>query len=253
MPLELAGLTDVGRRREHNEDALLLAPAHQLVVVADGMGGHEAGEVASNVCITTFERFFGAQAADPDSTWPYRFDPGHDEHANRLLVAIRLANKQIRDTAAREGRGDMGTTCVALRVVGARAYFAWVGDSRGYLLRGGVLKPITEDHSLVNELLRTGRIRPTDVPNFQHKNVITRALGTNVEVAVDAVRVPLEPGDVAVVCCDGLTGMLDDERIGAIVDREPSLERACQQLVDAANAAGGLDNITVALARWRPD
>jgi protein phosphatase len=248
MPLELAGLTDVGRKRAHNEDALLLAPRHGLLVVADGMGGHESGEVASNLCITTLEKFFDSQAADPDLTWPFRFDAAHDLESNRLMVGFRLANKRIRDAG-----GRMGTTCVAVRVVGPRAWFAWVGDSRGYVYRRGALMPVTSDHSLLNELLTIGRLAPADVPHFQHKNVITRALGMAADVVVDVRPVGLEPDDVVLVCCDGVTGMLDDERLGALLEDERSLDRACQRIVDASNAAGGLDNITVALARWRPD
>lgn len=251
MPVELAGLTDVGRRREHNEDSLLLAPAHRLMVVADGMGGHEAGEVASNIAIVTIEAFFDAQAADPDATWPWRFDPAKDLETNRLAVALRLANREIRTHAAAGHRGRMGTTCVAVRVVGDRAWFAWVGDSRGYLFRDGRLRAITTDHSLVNDLLRTGRIRPEDVENFAHKNVITRALGMQPAVEVDVETVALQSGDVLLACSDGLTGMVDDERLASMLTESGlDLDRACQRIVDAANAAGGLDNITVALMRW---
>jgi len=250
MALEFAGLTDVGRKRDHNEDALLLAPSLDLAVVADGMGGHNAGEVASNIAITALESFFKRIAADPDATWPYRFDLRFDECGNRLCTGIQFANRKILEAGAKDaGRRGMGTTCVGIHVAGSRAYFGWVGDSRGYLFRKGRLEPVTSDHSLVNELLRTGRLAPADVASFQHKNVITRALGQGKDVTVDVETRLVEPGDILVACCDGLTGMLEDDRIGQILDREHELDRACQRLIDASNAAGGLDNITVALVR----
>lgn len=251
MPFEFAGLTDVGRKREHNEDSLLLSPDDGLVVVADGMGGHQAGEVASNLAVVTIEQFFANLREDPDATWPYKLDRRRDFAANKLVVGIQLANRRIIQAGATEGRQGMGTTVVAALCVEAKAYVAWVGDSRGYLFRKAELSPLTEDHSLLNELLRTGRITPADVPHFQHKNVITRALGLGERVDVDLQATDLEDGDVLLVCCDGLTGMLEDERIASILGAETSLEKACQRLVDAANAAGGTDNITVGLARYR--
>lgn len=251
MPYEYAGLTDVGRKREHNEDALLLAPESRLFAVCDGMGGHQAGEVASGIAVETLERFFQNVTADEEATWPYRLDPRFDEYGNRLVVGIQYANQRIREAGLEEGKQGMGTTAVAAHLNGSRAYFGWVGDSRGYLLRRGELRPTTTDHSLLNELLRSGRIREEDLENFQHKNVITRALGMGDHVEVDVNSVDLVDGDVLVVCCDGLTGMLEDQRIAEIVLREKSLDKACQKLIDAANAAGGLDNITVALVRYR--
>jgi PPM family protein phosphatase len=251
MALEHAGLTDVGRRREHNEDALLLAPEHHLFAVADGMGGHQAGEVASNLAVTALERFFSTLGREPPSRWPFKRDRRFDEHGQKLAVALQYANQRIHSGAGTEGREGMGTTCVAALVAGSRAYFGWVGDSRGYLFRNGELRPTTSDHSLVNELLRTGRLKPGQVASFQHKNVITRALGLSETVQVDVTPVGLEDGDLVLVCCDGLTGMVEDERIAVILRGAPSLEGACQDLIDAANAAGGDDNITVALARYR--
>jgi serine/threonine protein phosphatase PrpC len=252
MPFEYAGATDIGRKREHNEDALLVAPQHNVIAVADGMGGHQAGEVASKIAVTTIDWFYTNIVSDPEATWPFRMDRRYDEYGNRLMVSIQLANSRIREAAAEEGRRGMGTTVVEALLVDARAYVAWVGDSRGYLLRSGKLEPLTTDHSLQNELLRTGRIRPEDVANFQHKNVITRALGMADKVDVDIHQVDLLAGDVVVVCCDGLTGMLDDERIAEIIVGEPDLNLASQKLIDAANAAGGMDNITVVLARYQP-
>jgi protein phosphatase len=250
MPFEFAGLTDVGRRREQNEDSFLVAPAHNLAVVADGMGGHQSGEVASQIAVTTVEWFFNNLSKDPEATWPYRIDTRFDEYANRLAVSIQFANSRIREAALEDGKRGMGTTIVATLLVDAKAYVAWVGDSRAYLFRAGQLQPLTVDHSLQNELLRTGRIRPEDVAMFQHKNVITRALGMADRVEIDLVDVGLQNGDIVLVCCDGLTGMLEDEQIAEFLKAESNLEAATRNLVDAANQAGGTDNITVVLARY---
>ncbi len=249
MPIECAGLTDVGRKREHNEDSLLLAPRHGLVVVADGMGGHQAGEVASNLAISTIEQFFDTCADDPEVTWPFRMDQTLDETANRLAVAVKLANQRIRDAARTEAREGMGTTCVAAQVGDGMARFAWVGDSRGYCWRDGALLPITTDHSLLNEMIRAGRLQPEDAHRFQHRNVITRALGMADSIDVEVATTPLEPGDVVLICSDGLTGMVDDARLAELLSSDVPLEAACQAMINAANSAGGSDNITVALVR----
>jgi protein phosphatase len=251
MTFDYAGLTDVGRKREHNEDSLLIASEQNLMVVADGMGGHQAGEVASQIAVSTLSEFFVAMHGDADITWPFKMDRRFDEWGNRLVVGIQLANVRIREAAAEEGRHGMGTTCVAALLVGTKAYFAWVGDSRGYLYRGGQLQPITTDHSLQNELLKTGRMKPEDLVHFQHKNVITRALGMAERVEVDLLQVDLVNDDIVLLCCDGLTGMLEDVEIAKYLAAESSLNTACKVLVDAANNAGGTDNITVALARYR--
>jgi protein phosphatase len=254
MPLEYAGATDVGRKRDHNEDAYLILPDHNLAVVCDGMGGHEAGEVASNLAVETVGRFFEL-AKDAKATWPFRYDKGLDESSNRLAVSALWANQRIREQGeldAGRQRG-MGTTFVGVLVVGSRATFGWVGDSRGYLWRKGELHAATSDHSLINELIKTGRLSDDEIANFQHKNIITRALGMADFIEVDLTAFDLEPGDVCVVCCDGLTGMLTDERIAEVLSEEQDLKKACDRLVAESNANGGLDNITVALIRYTPD
>ena len=251
MGLEFAGATDVGRKRDHNEDSLLVMPEHSLAVVCDGMGGHEAGEVASGIGVETVKRFFDI-TRNPDATWPFRYDRSKDEGTNLLCVAAQWANQRIREAGsgqANTGKRGMGTTYVACLLREKKAWFGWVGDSRGYLWRRGELHPTTSDHSLLNELIKTGRLSDEDVANFQHKNVITRALGMADQTEVDVSAWDLEPGDVCLVCCDGLTGMVTDERIAEIVAKEPDLAKACKQLVDEANGNGGVDNITVALIR----
>ncbi|MFL5420644.1 MAG: Stp1/IreP family PP2C-type Ser/Thr phosphatase [Myxococcales bacterium] len=253
MRVEAAGRTDVGLRREHNEDALLVLPEFGLAVVCDGLGGHQAGEVASAMAVETVRMFF-ERTADPEATWPYAYDESRDEPTNLLEVAVQWANRRIRDLAETDATGKQGmaTTFVGVLMREASAHFAWVGDSRGYLFRKGQLLPATTDHSLVNELLKAGQLSEEDVPDFQHRNVITRALGMDDVVAVDFNAVQLQPGDVCLVCCDGLTGMVTDERIAQIIAAEPDLDRACEALVAEANKNGGIDNITVALLRRPP-
>jgi len=255
MGFEFAGATDVGRKRDHNEDSLLVLPEYLLAAVCDGMGGHEAGEVASGIGVETIKKFFQI-VADPDATWPFRYDKSKDEGTNLLSVAAQWANQRIREAgeanaaSAAAGKRGMGTTYVACLVRDKKAWFGWVGDSRGYLWRRGELHPTTSDHSLLNELIKTGRLSEEEIANFQHKNVITRALGMADQTEVDVSAWDLEPGDVCLVCCDGLTGMVADDRLAEILTKEPDLQKACQQMVDEANANGGIDNITVALARY---
>src|SRR3954471_390325 len=253
MPFLFAGATDVGRKRDHNEDALLLLPDHNVAVVCDGMGGHEAGEVASGIGVETVKRFFDL-AADPDATWPFRYDRSKDEGTNLLSIAAQWANQRIREAGdgggTGEGKRGMGTTFVGCLVREHKAWFGWVGDSRGYLFRRGELQATTSDHSLLNELIKTGRLTDDEIENFQHKNVITRALGMADETEVEVSAWDLLPGDVCLVCCDGLTGMVTDERIAEILAAEQDLQKACNLLVEEANANGGVDNITVGLARY---
>jgi protein phosphatase len=251
MATEFAGATDVGRKREHNEDAILLMPEQALEVVCDGMGGHEAGEVASGIGVETVKKFFELRQ-DPMATWPFRYDRNLDESANLLSVAAQWANQRIREAGEAEGgrKRGMGTTFVGCHLSGARATFGWVGDSRGYLWRRGELHAATSDHSLINELIKTGRMSEEEIETFAHKNVITRALGMADETQVDINTFDLEPGDICLVCCDGLTGMVEDARIAEILSEEKELQAAADRLIAEANANGGVDNITVGLARY---
>jgi PPM family protein phosphatase len=253
MPLEFAGATDVGRKRDHNEDALLIAPRFNLAVVCDGMGGHQAGEVASGIAVETVQRFFEL-AQDPNATWPFGYDREKDEPTNLLNVAAQWANQRIREAGEAESgqKRGLGTTFVSVLVRDERAHFGWVGDSRGYLFRRSGLKAVTSDHSLLNELVKMGRLTGDDIENFQHKNVITRALGMADLTGIDVERVDLEDGDVGLLCSDGLTGMVSDARIAQILAQGSSLESTAKALVDEANANGGVDNITVALVRFTP-
>ncbi len=250
MPIKLryAGSTDVGRKRSHNEDNLCLVPEHNLYLVADGMGGHASGEVASQMAVDTVAEFFRETAVDEDMTWPYKMEKGRAYEENRLAAAIKLANLRIFEKA----KGDpskhhgMGTTLVASFVSDGLIYFGHVGDSRIYRLRDGELTQVTEDHSLLNDYIKMKDLTEEEIENFPHKNVIVRALGMKETVQVDVDHEEPKPGDLYMMCSDGLNGMIKDELIHEIMVKfRDDLEGCVQALIDAANENGGKDNTTV--------
>jgi len=253
MRLNVAGSTDVGLKRTHNEDAFLLLPEEQLYCVADGMGGHASGEVASRLAVEEMAEFFRLTGRDDEATWPWREDPARRHDENRVLTAVRLANLRIFERASSDERlRGMGTTlvCAHFERGGGAVIVGHVGDSRAYLWRGGGVRQLTEDHSLLNDYLKARRLTPEEVESFPHKNVIVRALGMKETVEVDLVRLPLQEGDVLLLCCDGLSGMVTDEQLGELIrQHQGDLKAAAQALVDAANEAGGVDNITCVLAQ----
>ena len=226
--------TDTGHQRATNEDSHLeRAP---VFVVADGMGGAQAGEVASQLAVTHFTDELPGQDGD--------------RAEQRLALAVRKANAEIHalsETDAR--RAGMGTTLTAAYVGRGEVSFAHVGDSRAYRLRRGELERITEDHSLVEELLRQGRLTEEEAEEHPQRSIITRALGPEPEVEVDTVTVAAEDGDVYLLCSDGLTSMVGEAAIGAILRDAPDITTAAEQLVSAALDAGGRDNVTVVLFR----
>ena len=251
MQLEAVGKTDVGLRRAHNEDSYLIVEDQQLYVIADGMGGHNSGEVASMLAVETVAGFFDETQGDDDVTWPFRPDRGVTYHANRLTTAVKLANLRIHETAQRaaDQRG-MGTTFVGIHFYRNDAIIAHVGDSRVYRLRDKKLEQLTEDHSLLNDYLRTRDLTPEEIENFPRKNVILRALGMKDSVQVDVKEERHEKGDLYMLCSDGLNGMITDEEIERIMkDHEHDLQAAADALIHAANDNGGDDNITVVLVR----
>ena len=251
MRLSHAGATDVGRKRTHNEDAFLLLPEEQLWCVADGMGGHASGEVAARIAVEEMAEFFRLTGRDEEATWPYKLDPerGYDE--NRLLTGVKLANLRIHERAQTDARlHGMGTTLVAVSFAkDARAMLiGHVGDSRAYLLRDGALRQLTEDHSLLNDYRKTRALTPAEVEAFPHKNVIVRALGMRNTVEVDLVREEVRPGDLLLLCSDGLSGMVPDPLLAEILRAgRGDLRGAAEALVEAANAGGGVDNVTCVL------
>jgi len=252
LRVEYAALTDVGRKRSHNEDSFRCAGDDNLFLVADGMGGHNAGEVASAMAVDLVTQFYADARRDSPVHWPFTQSRDEQHQADTLNIAVQYANLRIFESARENSdRRGMGTTFVGALVAHRAAWVAHVGDSRAYIVRAaGSIEPITIDHSLLEEYRRT---RPdlTDeqLKKFPYKNVITRALGMKTDVSVEMHRHEMHPGDVLVICCDGLTGMVRDEDIARIVRAHEDLNAGCRELVAAANERGGVDNITVVLVR----
>jgi serine/threonine protein phosphatase PrpC len=245
------GETNVGMKRPHNEDNFAVLEEDHLYVVADGMGGHASGEVASKMAIDTLREFFKATSADPEATWPYKMDKARGYEENRLITSVKLANLRIFEHAQRDPKlRGMGTTLVAILIVDDGVLVAHVGDSRAYRLRDGKLEQLTEDHSLLNDYIKMKKLTDEEIRNFPHKNVIVRALGMKESVKVDTILDPPKPGDLYVLCSDGLCGPVNDQEIREIAaSHTTDLKAACGQLIDRANQNGGPDNITVVLAR----
>lgn len=250
MRVIAAGNSDVGLQRDHNEDSFVLLEQHGLYVVADGMGGHSAGDVASRLATTTITEFFNTTARE-DATWPFHYDPTLSAEENRLITGIKIANKSIYEAGVRSRESRrMGTTIVGMLFSPSakRIYIAHVGDSRCYRIREGVISQLTQDHSLLNEWLKVTASSP-DAPKAEvPRNVITRALGMNDGVQVDVSIDDPQPGDVYVLCSDGLSSMISDEKILEIVRTQPIPEEAVRLLINAANEQGGEDNVTTIVA-----
>ncbi len=225
MKVAVGAATDVGRVREGNEDSYLVEVP--LVAVADGLGGHRAGEVASRLALETVEALFRSGEGS-------------------LADHFREANRTVFERSTRDQEfSGMGTTLTAAVVDGAKARLAHVGDSRAYLLRAGALRLLTEDHTLVNRMVQRGEITRAEAEVHPHRNVVLRALGTEPELDVDETSLALLDGDRLLLCTDGLTGMVTERQVQAILEAEPDAQKAAERLVRAANRAGGLDNITV--------
>ncbi|EPX62898.1 Protein serine/threonine phosphatase PrpC, regulation of stationary phase [Cystobacter fuscus DSM 2262] len=251
MRIEVAGHTHVGMKRNHNEDNYLILPEENLCCVADGMGGHSSGEIASKIAVDELAEFFRMTAKDQDATWPFKMDKARNYDENRLATGIKLANKSIYEKASHETKyKGMGTTIVSVHFTKDSAYVGHVGDSRVYFFRQGVLRQLTEDHSLLNDYLKAKKLTPEEIENFPHKNVIVRALGMKELVQVDVTKVEPQQDDIFLLCSDGLSGMVTDPEIQELLARTDELEKACSQLIDLANAAGGTDNVTCVLARF---
>lgn len=249
--IEAAGRTDVGRRRKINEDSFLVSPEASLYAVCDGMGGHNAGEVASRMAIETIAAFVERSAVEKEITWPWGLDAHLSFDANRLKTAIRLANAKVFQAADnREELTGMGTTVVAALLSGDKVTIGSAGDSRCYLVRAGVLKQLTRDDSWVSAALGEGILNSDDVEHHPLRNVITKAVGARDTIDLDLVEHDLLPGDLLMLCSDGLHGMLSDGEIAKLLVPVPeSLDEATARLVDAANEAGGRDNVSVVLLR----
>jgi serine/threonine protein phosphatase PrpC len=256
---EAAGRTHPGMVRDTNEDSFAILEPRGLFLVADGMGGRAAGEVASKMAIETVRDFFD----DPDSTWPIAVGVGPptmrasearyvDQGLPLLVAGIQLANGRIFSAARRdrEKRG-MGTTFAAALARDGFVAIAHVGDSRVYRLRDHRLELLTRDHSLLNECLRLGHILPEQASSFPLQHVITRALGTDEAVEVETRIDTIESGDLLLLCSDGLSGAVAAHEIAAILEDHPDLGEITMRLIKRANENGGPDNVTCIVVRWQ--
>ena len=247
MAVSWAARSDPGLKRHTNEDTWCARPDLGLFAVADGMGGHAAGEVASRVAISAIEAFTGeTAAADTHRTWPVPYDPALSLNANRLKAAVRIANRKIAEASAdaTDLRG-MATTACAVIIQGATASVAHVGDSRVYLLRHGELRQLTLDHSWVEEQVRAGMLDAHAARQHPWRNVVTRALSGGEDPEADVTDMELAPGDRLLLCSDGLTSVVSHEEIRTCLRAKADLDTICRSLIDAANKGGGPDNITV--------
>jgi len=247
MKLSWAVSSDPGLRRSSNEDSYCARADLGLFIVADGMGGHVAGEVASRIAVDTIQTFISETAgADRHRTWPFPYEPAISEEANRLKAAFRLANRQIASAMADSSdlRG-MATTASAVLASSNRACVAHVGDSRVYALRSSGLVQLTNDHSWVEEQVRAGTLTPSAARQHPWRNVVTRALAGGDDPEVDVVDLTPAVGDRFLLCSDGLFAVVQDEQIASVLsDDAASLQAKCDRLIAAANAGGGPDNIT---------
>jgi protein phosphatase len=245
-------VSDVGRKRKGNEDSLFVNPEQHLFVVADGMGGHAAGEVASKVAVESINEFVCLTGGDEEITWPFGLDENISYDGNRLKTAIRYANRKVLEATREKSEYEgMATTVAAVLVDGDSGNIGHVGDSRVYLVRDGEISQLTSDHSWVNEQIQSGVISPDQARTHPLRNVVTRALGGKPDLQVDMQQHKARPGDILLLCSDGLTTMIADDEIATVVrEAEGDVDEAAQALVNSANAKGGEDNITVILIRF---
>jgi protein phosphatase len=243
------GETDIGKRRKINEDSILAADG--LFLVCDGMGGHQAGEVASRLAVDVIAKFIRRSDEDRELTWPYGFNPRQSFNANRLRTAVKLANRAVfRQANSADAYTGMGTTVAAVLLSPGepRMTYAHVGDSRVYLLRGGSLDQLTRDDSWANLDWGGG----PDDSGASMRNILTKALGARDDVEFEVVDQVLGDGDIVLVCSDGLTNMVPDPRVLELVMAHGGdLPAACRALVAEANGAGGRDNVSVILVQHR--
>lgn len=249
MQVRVAGLSDVGRSRSHNEDSLGIESDRGLFVVADGMGGHGHGDIASRLAVEAICEFL---RSDEGQRLEQQAGVAPAERRRRLgsvlEIAIKQAHRRVVEAVYEDHHLEgMGTTVVGMLVDGASAAVAHVGDSRAYLLRGDRLEQVTEDHTWVYEQVKAGYLSHEQARSHPLKSVVTRAVGGDHAIEVDVRGIALNPGDLFLLCSDGLTTMLDDEQILGHLVVKGSLEERCQLLVDDANRHGGVDNISVIL------
>ena len=247
-----SAISDVGRVRKTNEDAFVADAEIHLFAVADGMGGHEAGEVASRLAIEAVTGFVRRSSVDTDFSWPYGLDGTLSFAGNRLRTAIHLANRRIfREAENNDDYSGMGTTIVGVLMHGAQMAVGHVGDSRLYVLHEGVIEQVTKDDSWAATVLaHSPRARATELANHPMRNVLTNALGARDQVHVHLAERELQSGDILLLCSDGLHGVLDDEALKTILEEQPDVERAARELVDSAIDRGSRDNVTALVVRY---
>lgn len=247
MKITYTAQSDTGSVRNHNEDYFAAFPQENLFIVADGMGGHAAGEVASRMAAEIISEFY-ERTQNKEITWPYKLDRSLSYSENRLVCSVRLANQKIfKESIANTKRQGMGTTIVTATMSENTLYIGHVGDSRAYSISPDrTICQLTRDHSLLEDFKEARPdVTEEETENFPHKNVITRALGMRETVQVDISSHELEPECVYLLCSDGLSGMLSDQQISKIICETATLNEATETLIQAANDAGGIDNITV--------
>lgn len=247
-----AGLTDVGRKRNHNEDSFLIDDDIQLYVVADGMGGHAGGGTASRIAVETIDRKLRELRTSKNSPLFSQSNLQDSPVPEAIRSAVEGACLAIYTAAQEDPRlTGMGTTVISLIVKDEHAFFAHVGDSRAYLVRGDLIQQISEDHSLVNEQIKAGMITPEEAKHSRYKNIITRSVGFEEEVQVDVMGLVAEIGDTFLLCSDGLANMLEDREMLEVVRKE-KFEDVPRKLIELANERGGDDNITVVVVQAAP-
>ncbi len=241
------GSTDVGLLRTHNEDCSTVSDRDELYVLADGMGGHNHGEVASRIAVESIFDYL-SEALDTDGTLPVGYDPSLLRHSYCLKRSIHSAHDRVLKAIREDGSLlGMGTTVVSAMYQDHVMSIAHVGDSRGYRLRNGRLELLTQDHTWVNEQVVAGYLSEEQAKSHPLKNVVTRALGGDSDIIVDVLETEARVGDLFLLCSDGLTTMLSDEEIHERLVTQASLEAVCNRLIHDANARGGFDNVTVVL------
>jgi len=248
LSVKMAGFTDQGKVRSNNEDAVWVDADMGLFLVADGMGGHQSGEVASGMAATTIPTNF--KQLTKSGTAGEISNKSFSAETNRLGFCVKMANQMIFEASKRYPQDNgMGTTCTAALIKDDRLSIAHVGDSRCYLIRRGQIEQLTQDHSLVMEQVRQGILSKDDEAVRLGQNILTRSLGIEPEVKVDVDEHPLFPGDIVILCSDGLDKELKEDKILKTAQETSDPQALAKRLIDLSNSAGGRDNITVAVAR----
>ncbi len=249
---DVGARTDIGRHRSNNENNFSIVPELGLFVLSDGMGGEAAGELASKIAVEEISRHMKELARNGSAPLSGDPNPQFSEDTNQLAASLRRSNRVIWEAAQQHaGQRGMGATVDAALLQGPVLSIAHVGDSRIYLLRGGQLQQLTEDHSLVMEQVRRGLMTREEAEQSDMQNVLIRALGTEENVTVDLDEVFVVPGDQVLLCSDGLTRMITESGIAQVIGEAQTPKQACDRLVEIANDNGGADNITVVVVRLK--